>query len=135
MLGPLVIKGVALLAFFLLIAACGPGNEGSKGAGESDTGGSNSTVTMRLISFKPEQLTIKAGTTVTWNQADPGPHTVTSGTVEQGTAGVTTKPDGRFDSGEINTGGTFEYTFDQPGTYPYFCHIHPATMQGEVIVN
>ncbi len=43
-------------------------------------------------------------------------------------------PDGTFDSGSIATGKTFEFTFDQAGTYTYFCHIHPATMRGEVRV-
>ena len=76
----------------------------------------------------------EAGTTVTWTQEDAGVHTVTSGTVVQGTGGVTEKPDGTFDSGSIATGNTFEFTFDQAGTYTYFCYIHPATMRGEVRV-
>jgi plastocyanin len=89
---------------------------------------------MRLIAFKPAALTVDAGTTVTWVQTDAGAHTVTSGTVQQGGAGVTEMPDGRFDSGEIATGETYEFTFDKPGTYAYFCAIHPATMRGEVRV-
>ena len=92
------------------------------------------TVTMRLIALKPDTLTVEAGATVTWEQKDAGAHTVTSGTVEQGGAGVTEMPDGRFDSGEIATGDTYQFTFDEPGTYPYFCAIHPATMRGEVRV-
>ena len=91
-------------------------------------------VTMRLIAYKPATLTIKAGTTVTWSQMDAGAHTVTSGTVEQGGAFVTEMPDGKFNSGDIATGKTFEFTFDEAGTYPYFCEIHPATMRGEVLV-
>lgn len=65
---------------------------------------------------------------------DAGAHTITSGTVEQGGAGVTEVPDGTFKSGEIATSDTYEFTFDKPGTYPYFCEIHPATMRGEVKV-
>jgi plastocyanin len=87
---------------------------------------------MQLISFKPQTVTVDAGTTVTWTQKDPGVHTVTSGTVEQSSGGVDKVPDGRFDSGELATGKTFTFTFDQPGTYPYFCAVHPATMRGEV---
>ncbi len=89
---------------------------------------------MQLIAFKPETLNIGAGATVTWTQKDPGVHTVTSGTVDQGGGGVTKVPDGRFDSGELATGRTFTFTFYQPGTYPYFCSVHPATMRGEVRV-
>lgn len=89
---------------------------------------------MRLIAYRPATISVKPGTTVTWSQKDAGVHTVTSGAVEQGTGGVTEHPDGKFDSGPIATGGTFTFTFDQPGTYSYFCHIHPATMRGEVRV-
>ena len=91
-------------------------------------------VTIRLIAFKPDTLTVETGTTVTWTQEDAGTHTVTSGTVEQGGAGVTEEPDGLFASGELATGETFERAFDEAGTFTYFCEIHPATMRGEVTV-
>jgi plastocyanin len=91
-------------------------------------------VTMKLIAFKPDSLTVAAGSSVTWTQTDPGFHTVTSGTVEQGTGGVTEKPDGRFDSGQLATGKTFAFTFAEPGTYSYYCSVHPATMRGSVRV-
>lgn len=89
---------------------------------------------MRLIAFHPDHLTVKAGTTVTWTQKDAGVHTVTSGTVMQDGGGVTEMPDGKFDSGPIATNGTYKFTFSEPGTYTYYCHIHPATMRGEVRV-
>lgn len=89
---------------------------------------------MELIAFTPAELTIQASGTVTWRQKDAGMHTVTSGTVEQGGAGVTPHHDDKFDSGQVATGDTFEFTFAEPGTYPYYCEIHPATMRGEVIV-
>ncbi len=90
---------------------------------------------MRLIAYRPANLTVTPGTTVTWSQKDAGEHTVTSGTIVQGGAGVTEKPDGKFDSGDIATGGTYKFKFDEAGTYPYFCEIHPATMRGEVTVS
>ena len=65
---------------------------------------------------------------------DPGVHTVTSGTVTQDGGTVTIHPDGTFDSGEIATGKTFTRKFDTPGTYTYFCRIHPATMQATITV-
>lgn len=115
-----------------ILAACGDDGNGSSAPSESSS--ASNTVTMRLIAFKPGDLTVSAGDTVTWKQTDAGAHTVTSGTVAQGGAGVTEEPDGTFDSGEIAKGKTFEFTFDEPGTYPYFCTIHPATMRGEVRV-
>lgn len=116
-----------------ILAACGDTGGEPDGSASPSAAPSN-TVTMRLIAFKPGDLTVDAGATVTWKQTDAGAHTVTSGTVAQGAAGVTEEPDGTFDSGEIAKGDTFEFTFDEPGTYPYFCTIHPATMRGEVVV-
>jgi YVTN family beta-propeller protein len=68
----------------------------------------------------PDTITITAGQTVTWTNADPVPHTVTSDT-------------GAWDSGEIASGKSFSMTFTKPGTYPYSCAIHPS-MQGTVVV-
>jgi plastocyanin len=130
LLGASVVLAVALLG------ACGDdGGAGDTVGGTSSTSGDRAgeaAVTMRLIAYRPAQLTVDAGTTVTWTQQDAGTHTVTSGTVEPGAAGVTERPDGRFDSGPLATGKTFRFTFGDPGTYSYFCTVHPATMRGEV---
>jgi plastocyanin len=120
--------GVAVAAVALL-GTCG----GSDDGGNSDTT-APAEVVMELVAFKPERLEVEAGTTVIWQQRDAGAHTVTSGTVEQGAAGVTPQPDDVFDSGQLATGETFEHTLDEPGTYPYFCSLHPATMRGEIRV-
>jgi len=63
---------------------------------------------------------VPVGTTVTWTNEDDMVHTVTS----------TTKV---FSSSELNTGQSFSYTFTTPGTYPYFCALHPR-MTATVIV-
>ena len=89
---------------------------------------------MKLVAFSPDELEIDAGTTVTWSNEDPGGHTVTSGEVEQGTSSVSQQPDGRFDSGTLAGGDSFEQTFDEPGEYRYFCALHPATMRGVINV-
>lgn len=128
---------LAVVAALGILAACGDtggGSDGTAAPAAPSSSASSNTVTMRLIAFKPGALTVDAGTAVTWEQTDAGAHTVTSGTVAQGGAGVTEEPDGTFDSGEIAKGETFEFTFEEPGTYPYFCAIHPATMRGEVVV-
>ena len=77
--------------------------------------------------YLPYQVNISSGSTVSWINHDSAAHTVTSGTV---TAGVT----GVFDSGLFMAGGTFEFTFDDAGTYDYFCMVHPW-MTGKVTVN
>lgn len=117
--------GASLLGVALL-AGCGP----DRAVGTS----APASVTMRLIAYRPDRLQVEAGTTVTWSMKDAGVHTVTSGTVAQQPAGVEPRPDGRFDSGQIRADGQFSFRFDRPGTYPYFCSVHPATMRGEVRV-
>jgi len=78
--------------------------------------------------FTPLYLSVDAGETITWYNADTAAHTVTSGTPSGG-------PDGNFDSGLIMSGSTFSVTLTQPGTYSYVCMIHPwavgkITVQG-----
>jgi plastocyanin len=125
----------ALLASAVL-AACNGGSTGSTGSGGgTEEGGKGAAeVVMELVAYKPDRLEVSPGTQVTWTQKDAGFHTVTSGVVEQAAAGVTQKPDGKFDSGDIPEGETYSFTFEEPGTYPYFCTVHPATMRGEVRV-
>ena len=71
------------------------------------------------FTFAPQTITVKAGTTVTWTNEDDIPHTVTS--------------IGHFRSKALDTGDTFSFTFTTPGTYAYFCSLHPH-MQGSVVV-
>jgi amicyanin len=71
--------------------------------------------------FDPEVLTVKVGTTITWTNKDEVPHTVTSS-------------DKRFkSSGALDQGDSYSFTFTTPGTYPYYCTVHPF-MTGKVIV-
>jgi plastocyanin len=86
---------------------------------------SGAQVVLSNTSFQPAQITVPAGTTVTWINRDPVAHTVTAGTRGN--------PSGLFDSGQIAPGGTFSFTFDQAGTYNYFCAVHNG-MDGTVIV-
>jgi plastocyanin len=139
----LALAALAVTALVLALAACG--SSGSKSSGASSpaksssstagaTGATGDTVNLKLIAYKPAALTVSAGTTVTWHQMDAGFHTVTSGTVSQDPGGVTPHPDGTFDSGQLATGKSYSHKFDTPGTYTYFCQIHPATMHGTITV-
>jgi plastocyanin len=72
------------------------------------------------FSFGPQTLSVPAGTTVTWTNRDDIPHTVVS-------------TDGVFKSKVRDTDEKFSYTFTAPGTYSYFCSIHPK-MTGKIVV-
>jgi plastocyanin len=129
-------KRVGLLSLLLVgtVTGCAGGDDDEAASPSEASQASEAEVVMKLVAFTPDQLEVAAGTTVTWTNRDAGAHTVTSGTVVQGGAGVTQEPDGTFDSDDIPKGETFEQTFDEPGTYPYFCALHPATMRGEIRV-
>ncbi len=78
--------------------------------------------------FSPNSLYIAPGTTVTWRNTDAVSHYVTSGRSTDATTGTV------FDSGNlIKPQGTYQFTFANPGTYNYFCTVHPW-MTGQVIV-
>lgn len=126
-----VLFGAVGAAFVLLSAAACSGDGGVTKAAASGA----STVTLKLIAFRPERLEVKAGTNVTWRNADGTAHTVTSGQVVQEGGGVQTTPDGVFDSGELAMGTSFSFTLAKPGTYSYYCRFHPATMRGEIVVS
>lgn len=68
------------------------------------------------IKFNPDTVTIKQGTTVTWVNKDSVIHTTTSGTRNN--------ESGLFDSGNIRSGESFSYTFNEKGTFEYFCVPH-----------
>ena len=76
-------------------------------------GGQNVTVRMEDNYFEEANITVPVGTTVTWVQSGNNPHTTTSS-------------QGLWDSGVIpgGSGGSFSHTFNEPGTFPYFCTIH-----------
>ena len=72
------------------------------------------------FSFTPATVTIPAGTTVRWTNRDDIPHTVVS-------------DDKIFKSKALDTDEQFTYTFTKPGTYSYFCSIHPK-MTAKIVV-
>jgi plastocyanin len=72
---------------------------------------------MQNIAFVPQNITVAAGTTVTWTNNDTIQHTVTW-------------DDRSVDSGLLSQGDTFSIKFDQPGTYGYFCIPHGSPGAG-----
>ena len=77
--------------------------------------------------WSPADITINAGDTVHWMNVDTAAHTVTGGSPADGPSGV-------FDSSLVMIDATYEFTFDDAGSYDYFCMVHPW-MVGSVTVN
>ena len=92
-----------------------------------DMGGMGETITVDITNFVFVQDTIEinVGDTVEWVNNDATRHTITSGTDDTA--------DGTFDSGDVEAGDSFSFTFTEAGDFAYFCDIHP-TMTGTVTV-
>ena len=97
-----------------------PGRPPSSETKEMKVNSVPNQVAIENFSFVPVTLTVKAGTKVTWVNRDDVPHTAT-------------ETDKRFNSKTLDTDDQFAFTFSEPGTYNYFCALHPK-MTGQIIV-
>lgn len=116
-------RPLAILFLALLLAACSgsaassaPAADGGDGGGGATdgAGAAGETVSLAGFAFSPSELTISAGTTVTFT--DTANHTVTEGTDGEAVDDPIVDEDG---------GSDVEVTFDEPGTYNITCKIHP----------
>lgn len=89
-------------------------------AAESEPGGASKTIRISNFRFNPSNLEVKVGTRVTWTNQDEYEHTITA-------------DDGTFNSGALNVGDAFSFTFEQPGAYAYHCEFHSG-MKGVIKV-
>ena len=83
--------------------------------------GPTSMVAIDNFSFGPQTLTVRAGTTVTWTNRDDIPH------------GIASSNNAFKKSGALDTDDSYSFTFTTPGTYQYFCYLHPH-MVGSIVV-
>jgi plastocyanin len=118
------IRIVGLSALLIASAGCAIGAEKETrteaNASAQQPQSATAQVKIDNFSFAPATLEIKTGATVTWTNADDIPHTVVS-------------DDKVFKSKALDTDDKFSFTFDKPGTYPYFCSLHPK-MTAKVVV-
>ena len=89
--------------------------------GWADTAASAGAVSIDNFTFGPQSLTVKAGTTITWTNKDDIPH------------GIASANNGFAKSRALDTDDSYSFTFTTPGTYQYFCYIHPH-MTGTIVV-
>ncbi|MDQ3759019.1 MAG: cupredoxin family copper-binding protein, partial [Actinomycetota bacterium] len=102
--------------------ASSPTDEETAG-GEDTTSASTGTgdaVEIAEFLYEPEELTVPAGTTITFTNQDTAAHTATA-------------DDSSFDTEELGKGDSAEETFDEPGTFTYYCRFH-VFMKGSVVV-
>ena len=118
----------------LVIDGCSVYDTGSKFTGSGGVGGASWSVDVMASYYSPENVTINDGDSVRWrakeyynNSGTGETHTVTSDDTD-GTGSPL------FDSGTMNLGSTFAYTFTSPGTYGYHCSQH-NWMFGNVTVS
>jgi plastocyanin len=114
----------ALAVLALAAAGCGGRDTPSRHdmTAPASPAGEAARVTIDQFAYGPRELTVPAGSRVTWVNRDDVPHTVTSADQPR-----------RFNSGTLDTDGQFTHLFTTPGTYEYFCAVHPK-MTGKVIV-
>lgn len=113
---------LAVLAAFTL-SACSGSSSSPDPSGKGGPDGNPSTVTVVDSAFQPEALTVPVGTTVSWEWvATTLPHNVVA-------------DEGAFTSGDLQTEGSYTFTFDTAGTYSYHCIAHQsAGMVGTITV-
>jgi len=102
----------------LLALLAGGGAFTSHASGEQNKMASE--VSVDNFTFGPETVTVPLNSTVTWVNRDDVPHVIAS-------------TDGLFRSKALDTDDKFSFTFAKPGTYQYFCSIHPK-MVGKIVV-
>jgi amicyanin len=79
-------------------------------------------LSIQNFAYQPANMQVRAGTTVTWTNQDNVPHSVTF-------------KHGMMDSGLISQGQSFSYTFNTPGTYQYYCTVHPYMVATVTVIS
>jgi plastocyanin len=110
--------GVAAI-ILLVVMAAGRMNSFNSAAAQTK-GPAETAIKIDNFVFTPNTLTLPVGSTVRWTNKDDIPHNVVS-------------EDKSFKSKVMDTDEQFSFTFTKPGTYTYFCSIHPR-MTGKIIV-
>ena len=119
-----LLAATVALATALAFGACSDDDGGGSANGsttEAAATNDGNAVAIEDFTFKPGDLKIAAGTTVTFTNKDGFAHTATA-------------KDKSFDSGSLDPDATFEHTFETAGTFPFLCAIHNS-MTGTITVS
>jgi plastocyanin len=117
------ILGISLMiaVVVIAIAACSKSDSSNTPAPPTNNPAADANVSIKNFAFSPASVTIKAGGTVGWTNADADAHTVTDN-------------NGGFDSGAINANAKYSHTFATAGTYTYHCTFHSMMATATVVV-
>jgi len=118
---------VVLVAFIAVCGCTGYGPSSTTPATTQTQVPGTMTVNIQNFAFNPASITVPKGTTVTWVNQDSANHEIVNdaqGSIAQGAL---------FTSNSLPKGASYSFKFDNTGTYPYLCSIHPS-MKATVIV-
>ena len=112
-------SGVLVMLFAAIVfASCSKSN--GYGSSNNPPPAATASVSIKDMAFNPASLSVKTGTTVTWNNSDTTIHTVIA-------------DDGSFNSGNIAISAVYSKVFNSAGTFSYHCALHPE-MTGKIVV-
>ena len=117
---PLLTLAVVALG---ITTSAGVGLRTSGRGGSVPVAAASHSVQIAGFAFAPQAITVTAGDSITWTNQDEAPHTVTTSSGPQA-----------ISSPSLSKGQSFTFTFTVPGTYSYYCAVHPD-MRAQVVVN
>lgn len=147
-------KPIGLFLVFAL-AACGGGGYGSGAAGGAlpgdppqvwnvSTGGSEQAESIQALDFYPNAITIHSGDRIVWSNSTSIPHTISIPPAGQTPPAGPPNPaqvggnvfdnSAYISSGFLTKGKQYSVLFTRPGTYAYYCIVHPPEMMGTIVV-
>ena len=121
------VLALSVIGWSCVACGCRPASKSAPAAKEATRRSDASEQPAQVVridnfTFNPSTLTVAAGAKVTWVNHDDVPHTATSSAQPKA-----------FDSGALDSDAEFSHVFAVPGTYDYFCAIHPH-MTGRIVV-
>jgi plastocyanin len=124
-----IIFNIVFLLIIFSFYGCGTADQTSSGLASDSSTTPSPGATTHIVKmtgdyeFVPSSLTIKQGDSVKWVVTGKKAHEVASGTVIEGEDGKEGVPDGLWKTGKMAS-GSFTYTFNSAGTFPYYCDAH-----------
>jgi plastocyanin len=120
-----IVLNIVILSIIFSFYGCGIADQTNSGSSTTPSSGATTHIVEMTgnYEFVPSSLTIKQGDSVKWVVSGTKAHEVASGTVIEGPDGKEGVPDGLWKTDKMAS-GSFTYTFNSTGTFPYYCEAH-----------